>query len=271
MVSRMELAHASRFGPLLRRLRASRGLSQERLAEHAEVSPRHLSFLETGRAAPSREMVLVLASALDLPLRDRNALLVAAGFAPVYASAPLESASLEPVRRALDHLLCANEPFGAVLVDRDWNVLRMNDGAQRMLAWALEGLTPPPEALANVLLATFHPAALRSRIANFAEVAAALVDRMERELELETDDDRRARMASMIERLPDRPVRAPPPTGLPVLPLVVRRDAIELRLFTTLTTLGTALDVTAEELRIESYFPADAATERFLRELAARG
>lgn len=266
----MDLDYASRFGPLLRRARSSRGLSQERLARDAEVSPRHLSFLETGRAAPSREMVLVLASALDLPLRDRNALLVAAGFVPVYSSAPFESVALEPVRRALDHLLRAHEPFGAIVVDRDWNVLQMNAGAQRLFAWALGDLRPPPEVLGNLLRATFDPAALRSRIVNFADVATTLVDRVERALALETDDDRRARLGALIDGLPDRPPRGATPSDLPVLPVVLRRGESVVRLFTTLTTLGTALDVTADELHIESYFPADTASDRFLRELANR-
>lgn len=263
----MDLAHAARFGPMLKRLRATRALSQERLAEHAEVSPRHVSFLETGRAAPSREMVLVLASALDLPLRDRNGLLVAAGFAPVYAASPLEGPELEPIRRALDHLLGAHEPFGAIVVDRDWNVLRMNAGAQRLLGWALEGLSPPPDVMTNVLRATFDPAALRSRIVNWDEVAGSILDRIERELELELDDARRARMAALVGSLGERP-RAPSSATSPVLPVRIRKGARELALFTTITTLGTPVDVTAQELRIESYFPADAATEAFLRQLA---
>lgn len=266
----MDLAHAARFGPLLRRFRGARGLSQERLADHAEVSPRHVSFLETGRAAPSREMVLVLASALDLPLRDRNTMLGAAGFAPVYATSPLESSGLEPVRRALDHLLRAHEPFGAVVVDRDWNVLRMNTGATRMLGWALEGLSPPPDVLTNLMRATFHET-LRSRIANFDEVAGELIVRMEREIEVEADDERRARLAAMLDSLPNRPAPPTSPSGLPFLPLRLRRGDTELRLFTALTTLGTPLDVTAQELRIESYFPGDAETERFLRALASTG
>ncbi|MDQ3034606.1 MAG: helix-turn-helix domain-containing protein [Myxococcota bacterium] len=264
----MDLAHAARFGPLLRRFRGARGLSQERLADSAEVSPRHVSFLETGRAAPSREMVLVLTSALDLPLRDRNTMLVAAGYAPVYGSSPLESSELEPVRRALDHLLRAHEPFGAIVVDRDWNVLRMNQGATRMLAWAMEGLSPPPGVLENALVATFHPEALRSRIVNWDEVAGELVERMHRELELEADEDRRARLVAMLGSLPEQPARVHTGDHLPFLPVRFRRDDVELRLFTTLTTLGTPLDVTAQELRIESYFPADADTERFLRDLA---
>jgi transcriptional regulator with XRE-family HTH domain len=261
-----DLAHA-RFGPLLRRLRATRGVSQERLAGDAEVSPRHVSFLETGRAAPSREMVLVLSSALELPLRDRNTLLVSAGFAPVYRAAALEGRELEPIRRALDHLLAAHEPFGAIVVDRDWNVLRMNAGAQRLMSWALEGLSPPPESLGNVLRAMLDPRALRGRIANFDEVAGVLVDRMRRELELEADEERRAQITSLLDAADVPPPIAPSEEG-PFVAIRLRKGGRELRLFSTITTLGTPIDVTAQELRIESYFPADDATDRALRALA---
>src|SRR5512140_2824809 len=119
-------------GPILRRWREAKSLSQERLAAIAEVSTRHVSFVETGKSAPSREMVLVLANALGLPLRERNALLLAAGFAPVYRVSPLDGDALKPVRRALDHILAKQEPYGAVVVDRAWNVLLMNQGATRM-------------------------------------------------------------------------------------------------------------------------------------------
>jgi len=260
---------AGTFGPMLRRLRTARGLTQERLAGDAEVSPRHVSFLETGRSSPSREMVLVLGSALDLPLRDRNALLVAAGFAAVYSAASLGAPELGPVQRALDHLLAAQEPFPAVVVDRDWNVLQMNAGAQRLLAWALEGLSPPPEVLGNGLRATLHPAGLRSRIVNYAEVAGVLVDRLQREMVLEPDEQRRARMLALVAeaelaKVPAPLVTAPP---IPVLAVHLKKGDEELRLFTTLTTLGTPIDITAEELRIESWFPADEATDRALRAL----
>ena len=265
-----QLTLHSRFGPLLRRFRTSRGVSQERLASDAEVSPRHVSFLETGRAGPSREMVLLLGSALDLPLRDRNSLLVAAGFAPVYAASPLGGPGLAPVRRALDHLLRAHEPFGAIVVDRDWNVLQLNDGARRLLAWSMEGLTPPPEALGNLLRGIFHPQGLRSRIVNFDEVAALMIDRAERELELEADDDRRTRVSGWVTaaRAEVPPLAATPRTTDPFLSVHLRKNGEDLRLFTTLTTLGTPIDVTAQELRIESYFPADAASEALLLALA---
>ena len=263
----MTTPHA-RFGPLLREHRVTRRLSQETMARHAEVSTRHLSCLETGRASPSREMVLVLGSALDLPLRERNTLLSAAGYAPVYSASALDGDALAPVRRAIEHLLAAHEPFGAVVVDRDWNLLRMNAGAQRLLAWALEGLSPPPEALRNVLAATLHPQALRARIVNFAEVAATMADRAQRELAVETDPARRQLLAATIaEATVPMPAGVAPSTG-PFVPLHLRKGDEELRLFTTLTTLGTPIDVTAQEVHIESYFPADEATDRRLRAMA---
>jgi transcriptional regulator with XRE-family HTH domain len=262
----MNRAH-ERFGPLLREHRVSRRLSQEVMAHQAEISARHLSCLETGRASPSREMVLVLGSALDLPLRERNTLLAAAGFAPVYQSSPLDGTVLEPVRRAIDHLLATHEPFGAVVVDRDWNVLRMNNGARRILEWALDGLTPPEAAMRNVVVATLHPAALRSRITNFAEVAATIADRARRELAVETDATRRKLLGSWIVDAASHARQAEPSAG-PFVPLHLRKGDDELRLFTTLTTMGTPIDVTAQELHIESYFPADEATERRLRALA---
>src|SRR5690606_6800862 len=132
-------ASAARFGGMLRGLRGARGMSQTQLAAHADVSTRHLSFLETGRAVPSREMVLALADALDLPLRGRNDLLGAAGFAPVFTASAFQSLALEPVRRAIDHLLRVHEPFAAMVIDRDWNVLQWNEGARRLWQWALDG------------------------------------------------------------------------------------------------------------------------------------
>jgi len=260
--------HHALFGPMLRQHRVARRLSQEVMAHHAEVSTRHLSCLETGRASPSREMVLVLGSALDLSLRDRNTLLAAAGYAPVYSASPLDGAALEPVRRAIDHLLAAHEPFGAVVVDRDWNVLRMNAGAQRLLAWALEGLSPPPEALRNVVAATLLPGALRERIVNFAEVAATLADRAQRSLAVEADPARRSMLSGWIARANEGTHARAAPSAGPFVPLHLRRGDEELRLFTTLTTLGTPIDVTAQEVHIESYFPADDATEQRLRALA---
>jgi transcriptional regulator with XRE-family HTH domain len=253
------------FGALLRKQRATRGFTQERLAGDAEVSTRHLSFLETGRASPSRDMVLALGSALDLPLRERNEMLLAAGFAPVYPTTALDAAPLEPVRRALDHLLAAHAPFGAVVVDRDWNVLRSNPGAARLFAWAMPTFDAPPEVLSNLLRATLHPGALRRVIENFDEVAATMIDRLERERDRELDPVRRARLQQMLTEAGDVPRSRSPAAQGPVIVLHLRRGDTSLRVLTTITTLGTPLDVTAQELHIESYFAADEATERWFR------
>jgi len=264
---RMQQQVTSDFGRMLKHYRSDRGLSQERLADDAEVSTRHLSFLENGRSSPSREMVLVLASALELPLRDRNQLLHAAGFAPVYPSARLDDVSFEPIRRALDHLLRAHEPFGAVVVDRDYDLLRVNTGATKLLGWAFEGLTPPPEAMRNLLRATLDPRALASRLVNHAEIARELATRLRHEHAIELDPARRARFEALLELTRDVPSTRSGLPSLPVLPVHLRKGDVDLRLITTLTTLGTPLDVTAQELRIESYFPADEASERLLRSL----
>lgn len=258
------------FGALLRKQRVTRGYTQERLAGDAEVSTRHLSFLETGRSSPSRDMVLALGSALELPLRERNEMLLAAGFAPVYPTSALDEDALEPVRRALDHLLAAHNPFGAIVVDRAWNVLRLNDGAMRLFSWAMEGVDAPPELFTNIVRATLHPLGLRRVIANFDEVAAVLVDRLTRERDRELDPARRDAMQRMIDEAGPLPRHTNATPRGPVLVLDLRKGDEALRVFTTITTLGTPIDVTAQELHIESYFAADAATERWFREGAPR-
>lgn len=261
------------LGALLREWRLARHLTQEGLAERAEVSVRHLSFLETGRASGSREMVLVLANALDLPLRERNLLLGAAGFAPVYRETALDAAPMAHVRRALDHMLAQQEPFPAIVLDRSWNVLRMNRGAQQLFACFLSPLDPPPIVVANVVHALFHPKGLRHVIIDWAHLAAAFAERLHREAAADPSEGgpRALRDAVLAyEGVPER-LRQPRLGDAPAvaLPLCLRApDGAEARFFTTLTTLGTPLDVTAEELRIECYFPLDDATDAFMRALA---
>lgn len=257
------------FGPQLRTWRLARRMTQEQLAGDAEISTRHLSFLEGGRARPSREMVLVLGSALELPLRDRNALLGAAGFAPVYRDSPFEGPALIPVMRAVDHILNQQEPFGAVLMDRAWNLIKANRGAQRVLA-----LFPPLEAApaSNLLLTLCHPGGIRRHVVNWEPLVSLLIDRHRREVAAFPGDSARrdvldAMMAQPgVAELGHRP--SAPQGHAPYVTVHLRNGAVEARLFTLLTTLGTPLDVTAEELRIESYFPADDATERLLRGMA---
>lgn len=263
----------SAFGTLLREWRSVRRLTQEALADAAEVSVRHLSFLETGRARASREMVLVLGSALELPLRERNVLLGAAGFTPAYLETPLDQAPMAHVRRALDHLLAQQEPFPALVVDRLWNVQRMNGGAERLFARFYLPRRPPELAVANLAHALFHPEGLRHVIVDWPEVAAEFAERLHREAAADLGDHGPRALRDAVLAYPGLPERLRRPRlaedPAVALPLHLRApDGAEGRFFTTLTTLGTPLDVTAAELRVESYFPLDDATDALMRSMA---
>lgn len=261
------------FGPLLRQWRRTRRMSQEELAEASEVSARHVSFLENGRSAPSRSMVLLLASALDLPLRERNLLLHAAGFAAVYRESPLDAESMTPVLRVLDLILGHQEPYPAVAVTPGWDLVRMNTAAARVFARLMED--PRDTRVArNAVHAVFHPKGLRPAIVNWQEVGQHLMDRLHRDAWLEGDAGPHHTLIDEVSRYPDVPdrfhvpeVSTPPEVCIPVH---VKKGDVELRLFTTITTLGTPIDVTAQELRVESYFPADEASDRWLHAEAAR-
>jgi len=263
----------SAVGPLLRRWRTSRGLSQLALAEQAEVSTRHISCLENGKAAPSREMVLVLASALDVPLRDRNALLVAAGFAPLYRESGIAEPQMAHVRRALDFILERQEPFPALVVNRRWDLLLTNRGAQRLLQHLPIDYAALGPRARNAMHLVFHPGGLRRWLVNWDEVSRVVMARLVHEAE---DDVLGEELRPLVEALmsyPDMPRahREPSPAHASqvLVPVHLRKDGVELRMFTTVTTLGTPLDITAQELRIECYYPADDATEAWLREREA--
>jgi transcriptional regulator with XRE-family HTH domain len=267
-------SHTSTFGTLLRRHRSSTGASQERLARDAEISTRHLSCLETGRAAPSKTMVLLLGSALDLPLRDRNALLEAAGFAAAYRDVALEAPEAASLRRAIDLVLRGIEPNGAVACDRSGNLIQMNEGATRLFGAFVDLDAAPPEVMRgvmqNLLVAVLHPLGLRPSIVNFEEVASSLLDRGRRESARFPDDPELARVRAAIAEIPDLPAPRLPTHGEggPFITAHLRRNGIEARLFTTISTIGTPIDATAEEIRIETYFPADDATAALMRSLA---
>ncbi len=263
---------ATDFGPLLRKWRTARQLSQERLATDAEVSARHISFMENGRSRPSREMVLVLASALDVPLRERNVMLAAAGFAAAYGESDLGSPAMGAVNRALDHILATQEPYGAAVLDRGWNVLRMNQGGIRMMLAFLDPAATPPIVLGNAMHAVFHPEGLRRYCAEWDVLAADVV----RRLELEAMQPGNAHAGELLDALlayPNVPrhVRTPSAGKMPgvLLPIHLVKEDIDVRLFTMITSLGTPLDVTAQEVRVESYFPADERTETWVRSLAS--
>lgn len=265
----------SPFGRLLRQWRALRGVSQLGLAVEAGTSTRHLSFMETGRSRPSREMVLRLAEALDVPLRERNALLGAAGFAAIYRESDLDAPELEPLRRALAFQLARHEPYPAWLVDRCWRVLRANRAGETTLALFARDAAPWRERPLNLLRVTLHPDGLRPHLVNFEEVAAFAVGRLQRAVALAASDDELARLLEETLALPGLPeaCRAPDPERAlpPVLPMHLELGDAEVRLFSMLTTVGTPQDVTLQEIHVESFMPADDASDALLRALASGG
>jgi len=258
------------FSGLLRRSRKARRLSQEQLAFDAEISTRHISYLENGKSQPSRSMVLVLASALELELRDRNLLLSSAGFAPVYPHSGLESLALAPVRRAVDLLLRQQEPYGAVLIDRCWNILNTNQGAMRMLGCFVSSSDVDPHIASNLVRASLHPQGLRPAIVNWHEVAALTLERLERECAMYPHDAVRGELLDEVRSYPGvgEITAAAPVGGGPVAMVHLKKGDSEARLFSMLTTIGTPLDVTAQDLTLESFFPADDATDRWFQDLA---
>lgn len=260
------------FGSLLLHWRKQRHLSQLALATLAGVSTRHVCFIETGRASPSRDMVLLLARALDVPLRERNALLLSAGFAPSFTESALDAPQLSAVRGALDAILRQQEPFPAVVMDRWWDVVGRNQAAITFFAALLgERVVPGP---ANVLRTMFHPHGARPHVTNWEDVAQALLARVQREAVGGTPDKKTNALLAEILRYPGVPQAfrsvSPAVPLLPIVPVSFALGDLTLRFFSTVTTFGTPQDVTAQELRIECFFPVDAETERAARELLSR-
>jgi transcriptional regulator with XRE-family HTH domain len=259
----------SPFGRLLRRWRGVRGVSQLALATGAGTSTRHLSFLETGRAQPSREMVLRLARALDVPLRERNALLGAAGFAAIYRESGLDAPGMRALVRMIEFTLERFEPFPAFLLDRCFRVLRANGAALKALGGFANVAPVWREQPLNLLRVTLHPDGLRPHIVNFAEVAAAMLGRLERAVAAGGEDPELAALERELRALPGLPTTSELPVAVePVMPLHLKRGELEVRLFTMLSQVSAAQDVTAAELHIESLMPADPASEAALRALA---
>lgn len=258
------------FGALLRTWRRRRRISQLELACEAGISQRHVSFVESGRSAPSRDMVLRLAEQLDVPLRDRNAMLVAAGFAPLYRDRSLESPGLEQARRAVTALLEAHAPNPALAVDRHWQLVAAN----RTIALLLDGIDPdllePP---VNVIRVSLHPRGLAPRIGNIRQWRAHVIARLMRQVDVSGD----AVLAALLEEvkgfpvpasaLPHRAPAADPLAGIAV-PLVIEVGGVRLAFLSATTIFGTAVDITLSELAIESFLPADAATAEALVGLA---
>ena len=261
-------ATASGVGPLLREWRQRRHCSQLELALDSGVSARHISFLETGRSNPSREMVIGLAANLEVPLRERNELLLAAGYAPEYRQLAYEDPGLAPVREAIEQVLSAHDPYPAVVVDRHWELVAANRG----LGMLTEGVAPHLlEAPANALRISLHPEGMAPRILNLGEWRGHTLRRLERQLRLTGDPA----VAGLIEELSAYPGPEEPAgegSGHDVfVPLRVRGPKDEpLSFFGTIATFGTAVDVTVAELSIESFFPADDATAAATRAWAPR-
>jgi transcriptional regulator with XRE-family HTH domain len=255
------------IGDHLREWRQRRRRTQLDLALEAEISTKHLSFLETGRSQPSRDMVLKLAEQLDVPLRERNVLLVSAGYAPVFSERPLSDPVLQPARKAVDLVLKGHEPYPALAIDRHWAMVAYNAAIPPLLSYADPSLLQPP---VNVLRLSLHPKGLASRIENLAEWRAHLLARLRQQIDMTAD----AVLTKLLEELVAYPApngpRSPPAkmhdeyAGV-VVPLRLATDAGTLSLFSTTTIFGTPVDVTLSELAIESFFPADAATANLLR------
>src|SRR6201991_4734545 len=260
-------AHAGpvHIGEHLRQWRLRRHLSQLDLAGDAEISTRHLSFLETGRAAPSRDMVLRLAERLDVPLRERNVLLVAAGFAPAYPQRALDDPALASARQAIDLVLKAHEPNPALAYDRHWNLVTAN----RMVAPLLEGL---PERLLgqpfNVLRLSFHPEALAARTVNLAEWCGHLLERLHRQCEI-TADPELIKLYHDLRAYPIPARSAPLSSDNVAIPFKLRLDGEILSFFSTTMVFGTPVDITLSELALETFFPADERTAERLKQMAA--
>lgn len=257
---------AGTFGDHLRAWRLRRRRSQLDLAVDAGVSARHLSFLETGRARPSREMVVHLAEHLDVPLRERNVVLMAAGFAPAYEERSLEEPEMASVRQAVELVLRAQEPYPAIAVDRHWNVVLTNAATGLFLDGVPADLLGPPT---NAYRIGLHPDGLARRVANFDDYAHHLVARLRHDVSVSFDPG----LVALLEEVESYPnvagVGTPPPSrGSVVLPIRLAHPAGELALFSTITTFGTPIDVTVAELAIESFFPADGHTAAILQDLS---
>jgi len=260
------------FGRLLKEWRGRRGLSQLGLAVAAHTTQRHVSFIESGRAAPTREIILRLAATMDVPLRQQNALLLAGGYAPAWRERALAEPALAMVSRALDHMLAQHEPFPAFVVDRRWNLLRANAGAARLSAFLLGPPAEPP-APVNLAVALMSQQGLRPFIANWPEVALYFL----RGVQADAQADGTQETAALLEELLALPDVASLSEGWPlddgqppVLPMHFRHDGVSLRLFTTIATLGTPRDITAQEIRVECFYAVDDATEMVFRRWASQ-
>jgi transcriptional regulator with XRE-family HTH domain len=265
------IGSASPVGGLLREWRQRRRMSQLDVAMDAEISARHLSFIETGRSQPSRDMVLRLSERLEIPLRERNVLLVAAGFAPVFQEKKLDDPTLTAARQAVDLVLKGHEPYPALAIDRHWMMVAANASVAPLLAGCAPALLKPP---VNVLRLSLHPDGLAPRIANLAEWRSHLITRLKRQIDVTAD----AELVKLLEQLQSYPVPSESRARIPLTRQDLAGIAIPFQLvtgggvrsfFSTTTVFGTPVDITLSELAIEAFFPADTETAEAMRALAS--
>jgi transcriptional regulator with XRE-family HTH domain len=249
-------------GSALREWRLRRHLSQLGLACDADISARHLSFVETGRATPSREMVLRLAERLDVPLRERNSLLVAAGYAPVFTERPLTDPALDAARKAVELVLEGHEPYPALAIDRRWTLISANSTATRLLGGVAPTLLTPP---VNVLRVSLHPDGLAGRIANLGEWHTHVVARLRRQIDLTADPALESILTEIKSYRPATPPTSSADYGGVIVPLRLVTPGGILSFISTTTVFGTPVDITLAEIALESFFPADTATAEALR------
>ncbi|MFZ6645184.1 helix-turn-helix domain-containing protein [Undibacterium sp. TJN25] len=264
----------SDFAAALRYWRGKRGYSQLRLSVESAISQRHISFLESGRSQPSKELILKLGTVLDIPLRQRNVMLLAAGFAPAYQERKLSDPELQSVKQALDFMLAQQAPYPALVVDRLWNLVMTNGPAAMMMKWLLDmpdSQLLPREGI-NVLKLMLDPAGVRKYLLNWEEVCADLLHWIQREAMGDGPGSEATQLLEELTALPGIRAASQAPNldlrALPFLAVIISKDDVELRLFTSITTLGTPHDVTVHELRVECFFPADAATADWFKSRA---
>jgi transcriptional regulator with XRE-family HTH domain len=264
------------FSALLKQWRNQRGFSQLDLAITSQVSQRHISFLESGRAKPSREMVLQLATVLEIPLRQQNLILTAAGFAPIHTETDLSAPEMASIRKALDFMLRQQEPYPAIIVDRYWNLLLTNDAATRLLNTFID--TDKLQTLfyvdgkINLMRVMFHEQGLRPFVVNWEECVNHLLQRLHREAIAERESEQSTALLNELMSYPGVPeiwqTNHRTTQHALLLSIHLKRDTVEFQFFSTIATLGTPYDITLQELRIECFFPANETTERDWRKSA---
>ncbi len=267
-------ATSRELGPMLRHWRDLRGTSQLELSSHTGVSQRHISFIESGRSSPGRQTLMDIAQALDVPLRDRNSLLLAAGYAPLYSEAPWNAAEMQGVTGALERMLRQHEPFPAVVMDRYWNVLMTNEAAPRFFNCFIDmkKRTSPR----NMLHLIFDPDLMRPHVADWDQVAPTLIHRVARESVGSFTDSKTQELITTLLSYPgtkaewNTPRAVPTTPTLPVIPLGFIYNNVTLRYFSMVTTVGTPQTIAAQELRIECLFPLDESTETLHLEMMHR-